>query len=72
MGTLLGLTPGILAITFLGDRLGEAIRNPKLENFVTLAALALIFLGANVLIRRWLERRGKKPASLAENDEINS
>jgi uncharacterized membrane protein YdjX (TVP38/TMEM64 family) len=69
LGTFIGLTPGLLAITFLGDRLGEVIRNPKLENFLTLAALVMFFLGANVLIRRWLHKRGKRSIPLPDNQK---
>lgn len=63
IGTLIGLVPGLLAITFLGDRLGEAIRNPKMENFLFLAAIVALFIGANIFIRRWLHKRNESSSS---------
>ncbi len=59
IGTAVGLLPGLIAITLLGGRLGEAIRHPKVENFLVLAGLITLFVSANILVRRWLEKRGK-------------
>ncbi|MFP5213971.1 MAG: VTT domain-containing protein, partial [Acidobacteriota bacterium] len=70
LGTILGLLPGILAITILGDRLGNAIRHPRLENFMALAVLVALFIAANILVRKRLERRGKPEAALAGGQEI--
>ncbi|MHC1724639.1 MAG: VTT domain-containing protein [Syntrophobacteraceae bacterium] len=57
LGTAVGLMPGLLALTFFGERLGETLRHPKIENFLLLTGIAIFFASANILIRRWLESR---------------
>ncbi len=41
LGTVLGMTPGIAVITFLGDRLGQAWQHPDVTN-VSLLILAIL------------------------------
>jgi uncharacterized membrane protein YdjX (TVP38/TMEM64 family) len=62
MGTVIGLTPGLLAITLFGDNLVEAIRNPELENFLALAGLVVFFVLANIAVKKWIERRSSASA----------
>jgi len=45
LGTVLGMTPGIAVITFLGDRLGEAWRNPDITNISLLIIAILGWIG---------------------------
>ncbi|SDB33587.1 Phosphatidylserine/phosphatidylglycerophosphate/cardiolipin synthase [Desulfonatronum thiosulfatophilum] len=52
-GTLLGMTPGILAVTIFTDRLLAFLRQPDLSNVLIMIA-ALVFL---VVLTRWLKRR---------------
>ncbi|MGA7951451.1 MAG: hypothetical protein WCA45_15000 [Thiobacillaceae bacterium] len=58
LGTLLGLMPGLLALTLFSDRVMSALRNPSPLSLTLLAvALAAIAAGAYAL-RRWLKRNG--------------
>ncbi|MBI4527892.1 MAG: VTT domain-containing protein [Deltaproteobacteria bacterium] len=53
LGTLIGMSPGVAAITFLGYQLDNAIRHPGLLSFVVLGGLlSLMMLGV-----AWLHRR---------------
>jgi len=53
-GTLLGMSPGIIAITIFEHRLEVAIREPGAESFAILAILVGLIIIAAVVIRRWL------------------
>ena len=53
LGTLLGMLPGLLVMTFFGNRLESAIHDPKAESFMLLAALVVVL----VLVMAWLRRR---------------
>jgi phosphatidylserine/phosphatidylglycerophosphate/cardiolipin synthase-like enzyme/uncharacterized membrane protein YdjX (TVP38/TMEM64 family) len=46
IGTALGMLPGILLMSALGDRLREVWRNPSVENIVMLGLLAAAWLAA--------------------------
>ena len=62
LGTLLGLLPGLLALTVFSDRVLAALRNPSpLSLSLLAAALAAITAGAYVL-RRWLKRNSSSLA----------
>jgi phospholipase D1/2 len=63
LGSTIGLLPGLIMITLLGGHLGETLRHPKIENFLLFTGLAILFIAANIMVRRWLERRknGKGP-----------
>jgi uncharacterized membrane protein YdjX (TVP38/TMEM64 family) len=57
VGTAVGLTPGILALSIFGDRLGQAIRRPDTHNFLILGLVAIVvILGSAWLVRR-VQRR---------------
>jgi phospholipase D1/2 len=53
LATFLGMFPGLLVMTFFGNRLESAIRDPKAESFMILVALVV----ALVLVMAWLRRR---------------
>lgn len=53
LGTLLGMAPGILAVTIFTDRLLAFLKHPDLVNILAMVG-ALIFLA---LATRWLKRR---------------
>jgi phospholipase D1/2 len=59
-GTLIGLAPGLVLLTALGDRLVAAIREPTLGRVLLLIAVlvawALTSFGLQVLISRWRRR----------------
>jgi len=58
LGTILGMAPGLFAITLFGDRLEYAIRNPSLKSIALLAGLIIAILSANVLFRKWIAKGG--------------
>lgn len=58
LGTLLGLMPGLLALTVFSGRILSVVQDPSLISLTLLAAaLAAIGAGAYAL-RRWLKRSG--------------
>jgi hypothetical protein len=64
LGTFLGMLPGLLLMTLFGDRLHEAMRSPKMESFLSLAALVVVI----VLMTVWLRRRFTKSPLGAASD----
>ena len=61
LATFLGMLPGLLVMTFFGDRVESVIRDPKAESIIILASLVVAIL----LIMAWLHRRFVKPDSCA-------
>jgi len=60
LGTLLGMTPGILAMTLFADRIAAVLRDPSPTTLALLgAAVVVIVLGAWKL-RNWLIRTGRR------------
>jgi phospholipase D1/2 len=53
LATFLGMLPGLLVMTFFGDRLESVIRDPKAESIIILVSLVV----ALVLVMAWLRRR---------------
>ena len=66
LGTILGMAPGLFAITLFGDRLEYAIRNPSLKSIALLAGLVIAILSVNLLFRKWL---GKKDDPASEKEQ---
>jgi phosphatidylserine/phosphatidylglycerophosphate/cardiolipin synthase-like enzyme/uncharacterized membrane protein YdjX (TVP38/TMEM64 family) len=57
VGTVLGMTPGILAVTIFSDRLLGVLQDPSPRSMALLAvAIAAVAAGA-FLLQRWLKRR---------------
>ena len=54
LGSVIGLTPGIGALTLFSDNLWSALRNPSWQSLVGVGAFALLILGAVIVMRRWL------------------
>jgi uncharacterized membrane protein YdjX (TVP38/TMEM64 family) len=57
LGTVIGMAPGLFAITFFGERLSHAVRHPGIESFLGLAVLVALLVGAAEWFRRRLEDR---------------
>jgi uncharacterized membrane protein YdjX (TVP38/TMEM64 family) len=57
LGTLLGMLPGIAAITAFSDRLLAALRDPSLATLAGLGVAALALAAVALALRRWLRRR---------------
>jgi phospholipase D1/2 len=64
LATFLGMFPGLLVMTFFGNRLESAIRDPKAGSFVILVSLVV----ALVLVMAWLRRRFVQPDSRAATE----
>lgn len=60
LGTILGMAPGIAAVTLFEHQLEEAIRSPGLGSFVLLAVLATAIVVAILLIRAKLFKNREK------------
>lgn len=59
LGTLLGMTPGILAVPLFADRIAAVLRDPSPSTLAMLAtAMAVIVLGA-WKFRNWLVRKSR-------------
>jgi phospholipase D1/2 len=61
LATFLGMLPGLLVMTFFGNRLESAIRDPNADSFMILVSLVV----ALVLVMAWLRRRFVQPDSRA-------
>ena len=62
IGSMLGMTPGILATAVFSDRLSAALKSPSLGTFALLV-LVLVVVGMGALgIRWWLQRHSRKRA----------
>jgi phospholipase D1/2 len=59
LGTVVGLAPGIVAISVLVGHVERIIQDPRLKHIVVVAVLTLLCVGAFLLIRRHLVRNTK-------------
>lgn len=57
LGTLLGMAPGILAISFFAEGLLSAVRVPTAGNIIWASMIAAILLGGGFLVYRWTADR---------------
>jgi uncharacterized membrane protein YdjX (TVP38/TMEM64 family) len=57
IGTLIGILPGALAATVFADQLGNVLRDNSQINWWLVAAVAIVFAVALVLVRRWFNRQ---------------
>jgi phosphatidylserine/phosphatidylglycerophosphate/cardiolipin synthase-like enzyme/uncharacterized membrane protein YdjX (TVP38/TMEM64 family) len=54
MGTFLGMLPGTLAATLLGEQLQAALRNPSEVNLWLIGGVVVALVVATLSVRRWL------------------
>ncbi len=59
-GTLLGMTPGILAVTVFSDRLMALLRDPSPMALTILVAVTAALIAGSAAIHNWLKRRSRK------------
>jgi len=52
IGTVAGMTPGIIVLTMFGESLAKTIKSPEPENFITLAAVAAFITAAAWFLNR--------------------
>jgi phospholipase D1/2 len=57
LGTVIGMAPGIIAITIFEHQLEAAIREPGAKSLAILAALAALIAAGGFFLKHWLEKR---------------
>jgi uncharacterized membrane protein YdjX (TVP38/TMEM64 family) len=57
VGTLIGMTPGVLATSVFGNQLTRAMEDPSTINWWVVAAVVLAFGVLIWLVRRWFAAR---------------
>ncbi|MFZ0257745.1 MAG: VTT domain-containing protein [Gammaproteobacteria bacterium] len=57
IGSLVGITPGVLALTVFSDRIVAAVQKPELLSFAILAIVVLLMAFGAWALRRWLPHR---------------
>jgi phospholipase D1/2 len=57
LGTLVGMSPGILAVVVLGNQLQRALQDPGIGNITLLMGLAIFFALLGVAFYRWYGTR---------------
>ncbi|HXV80555.1 MAG TPA: VTT domain-containing protein [Candidatus Binatia bacterium] len=62
-GTVIGMTPGILALTVFSDRLLALLRDPSPIALTILGLVTATFIGASIALRYWLKRRSRNEQS---------
>ena len=60
IGTMLGMTPGMLAVTVIADRVYATVKNPEPENIMLLIMVVLVIAIAGFMLVRWLRRKSKE------------
>jgi len=60
IGTILGLTPGLLAMTLLGDRILRVVQNPSLLHIAILVALVIAWIGLFFGLQVLISHRGRR------------
>jgi uncharacterized membrane protein YdjX (TVP38/TMEM64 family) len=57
LGSLIGMSPGIVLMTLFGDRLGAWLRQPNGANLAVVVGIAALALALAWALKRWSERR---------------
>ena len=57
LGTIIGIIPGITAISFVADRLFESLRQPDISSFTALFVVVVAFGAGLVGFRQWIKKR---------------
>ena len=62
LGTFIGLLPGFITLTVLGNRIEVALRSPSLASVILLVLTALFIVVLGLAVNRWLKKRTRRPA----------
>jgi phospholipase D1/2 len=57
LGTLIGMTPSVLAISVFGDQITTALEDPSRINWWLVGGVVLAFAVLTYLVQRWLKAR---------------
>lgn len=68
LGTLLGLLPGIIAISLFADGVAQALREPDMSSVGWLVGLLLVLVFAGFWLRKLLQRRQESAQNRAGSD----
>lgn len=60
LGTLIGMTPGILLTVAFVDSIVAALRRPSLHSIALVAAVVAVVSAASWILQRWLGRRARR------------
>lgn len=72
LGTLLGMMPGILAITLLVERIDAVLHTPSTAHILTLLGMALIVGIAIYQLVKWLRKTAARRAEQTTEDETSA
>jgi uncharacterized membrane protein YdjX (TVP38/TMEM64 family) len=61
VGTVLGMLPGTLMATVLGDAIESALHDPARINWWFVASVAALLAGATYIVQRWLRKVAIEP-----------
>ena len=64
-GTALGMSPGIITVSVLSDSIEKMLKDPRIENFLVLATVAVV-AGAALY---WAQKRVKRKTPRTESGE---
>ena len=59
LGTVIGMTPGVLATSVFGFQLSNALEDPSRINWWIVGAVVLAFAGLTWWVKRWFSRLGE-------------
>lgn len=57
VGTLIGMTPGVLATSVFGGEIARALEDPSTINWWLIGAVLAVFALLMIFVRRWFARR---------------
>lgn len=60
IGTILGLAPGLLAMTLLGDRILRALQDPSLAHIAIIIALGVAWIGLTIGLQVLISHRERR------------
>lgn len=72
LGTVLGMAPGIIAMTLFGGQLIEVLRNPGPGTVATLIAILCLIVGIGIFLKRRLKRIRDDKTSSDDSEEARS
>jgi phospholipase D1/2 len=62
IGTILGLTPGLVIMSFLGHQASDVFSDPTAKNVLLLLGTAAVWIGVAVAAQMFVGRKWRKPA----------
>jgi phospholipase D1/2 len=71
VGTLVGMSPGVVGITFFENQLEDAIRSPSALSFAVLITAVMVMLLSVFAVRRWLAGR-QHPAKSKASEPLQT